>query len=121
MGLQSLPNQACNVVLNALNKCPRHEEGLVFAYLSDIKPDPYYGFQVFYNEVESVKAKYVAALVASPNNSQPPVNVGSGYKVTTAKIIDLANPDTDQPGAYTVVGYCGISWQKSPRCRGLDI
>ena len=79
------------------------------ANLVDIKPDPYYGFQVFYNGVESVKAKFVAVLIASPNNSQPPENVSSGYKVTTSRIIDVANPDADQQGAYTVTGYCSIN------------
>jgi hypothetical protein len=63
---------------------------------------------VFYDGVESVKAKFVAVLVASPNRSTPTA-VGSGYKVTTSGIIDYANPGALLSEAYTVAGFCGMN------------
>ena len=65
--LASAPNTAYNDVLHILNNCPRHEEGILFAFLADVKPDPYYAFQVEYDDIESVKSKFVAVLIASPN------------------------------------------------------
>ena len=106
--LKSAPNEAFADVLNILNNCPRHDEGLLFAFLADLKPDPYYGFQVFYNGVESVKATYVVVLIASSQNSNSPTDLGGGYKVTTSKIVDVANPDAEQVGTYTVTGYCSM-------------
>ena len=104
----SAPNAAYNDVLHILNNCPRHDEGVLFAYLADIKHDPYYGFQVAYDGADSVKAKFVAALISSPNRSET-VGVGSGYKVTTPGIIDFANPGASQPGLFNVMGFCGMN------------
>jgi hypothetical protein len=104
---KSAPNASYNDVLHILNNCPGHDEGILFAFLGDIQPCPYYGFKVKYNEVEAVKAMYVAALISSPSKSQTE-SVGSGYKVTTTGIIDLANPDAPQAEPYTVTGYCGL-------------
>ena len=104
----SAPNAACNDVLHILNNCPRHDDGLLFAFLADIRPDPYYGFQVAYNGKESVKAKYVAALVASPNRSIPE-DVGSGYKVTSSGIIDFVNPDAAQLGTRILSCFCSMN------------
>ena len=104
----SAPNAACNDVLHILNNCPRHDDGLLFAYLEDIRPDPYYGFQVVHAGKESVKAKYVAALVASPNRSIPE-DVGSGYKVTSSGIIDFVNPDAAQLGTRILSCFCSMN------------
>lgn len=111
---KSKPNSAYDSVITILKNCPRHDEGLLFAYLSDIMPDPYYGFQVFYDGVESVKAKYVVALVASSSASSTPQNVGNGYKLTTSNINDAANPnDLDSISnihSYSLLQYATLDW-----------
>ena len=36
----SAPNAAYNDVLGILNNCPEHDQGILFAFLADIQPDP---------------------------------------------------------------------------------
>ena len=52
----SAPNAAYTDVLAILNNCPEHDERILFAFLADIQPDPYYGFRVVYDGQEARKA-----------------------------------------------------------------
>ena len=99
------PNASYNDVIHILNNCPSHDEGLLFAFLADIKPDPYYGFKVMFEGKEANQAKYVAALIGSPNKSQA-VAAGTGWKVTTSGITDIAKCDDTENANYQVAGYC---------------
>ena len=99
------PNASYNDVIHILNNCPSHDEGLLFAFLADIKPDPYCGFKVLFGDKEANRAKYVVALIGSPNKSQT-VATGSGWKVTTAGITDIANTVEAENQSYQVTGYC---------------
>ena len=94
-------------VINILNNCPRHEEGIIFAYLEDIHPDPYYGFKIVYNETEAEKSKYVVAVISSQSKSKLDM-FGTGYKVTTSAVTDCANPNGLPSKTYDVIGYCGM-------------
>ena len=38
---ESAPNQCYQDVRAILNNCPPHDEGIAFAYLADIRPDPH--------------------------------------------------------------------------------
>ena len=104
----SAPNAAYHDLLQLLNMCPAHDQGILFAFLSDITEDPHYGFQMSYDGVQSPRSSYVIALIASEAKSTT-TNVGEGYQVTSPKIQDLANPDAGalQPG-YSVVGFCTL-------------
>ncbi len=101
----SAPNAAYGDVLGILNTCPPHDEGVLFAYLSDIQPDPYYSLRLNYGGREASRCAYVVTLIASENISTTQV-VGDGYRVTTSNIKDLANPN--DLTCYTVVGYCSL-------------
>ena len=101
--------------------------GLLFAFLADISKDPCYGFRVSYNsgapepaeEHPGAVGKYVVALIGSSQRSRQE-QVGSGWRVITQGIIDLAHPDVTAEstapdsaaasqrgeGKYAVVGYC---------------
>ena len=105
------PNAAYRDILSVLNLCPPHEEGLAFAFLGDIGPDPYYGFSINYDGKPGPLCRYVIALLSSEQKSETSV-VGDGFKVTTADIKDIAQPDAPgapQPGSHTVVGYCSLN------------
>ena len=105
---RNAPNASYNDVLHILNNCPKHDEGILFAYLSDLRDDPYYGFQVVYDVREGRQATYAAALISSTARSQTPEDVGTGYRVTTTGIIDIADADGTQMGDFTVTGFCTI-------------
>ena len=94
-------------VINILNNCPRHEEGIIFAYLEDIHPDPYYGFKIVYNETEAEKSKYVVAVISSQSKSKLDM-FGTGYKVTTSAVTDCTNSNGSPSKTYDVTGYCGM-------------
>jgi len=109
--LSSAPNAAYSNVLAILNTCPAHDEGLLFAFLADIQPDPYYGIRLIYDGQEGSRSLYVAALVACDSKSKTEKISEDGYKVLTSDVKDVANPDgtVDKPiGSHTVVGYCSI-------------
>ena len=97
------PSASYNDVIHILNNCPSHDEGLFFAFLADIKPDPYYGFKVMFEGKEANQPKYVATLIGSPNKSQA-VAAGTGWKVTTSGITDIATCDnTENAICFTVL------------------
>ena len=105
------PNAAYNDVLSLLNLCPPHEEGIAFAFLGDIEPDPYYGFRLSYDGKAGPLCTYVAALLSSEQKSVTG-KVGDGFKVTTTDVKDVALPESQgaaQPLCYTLVGYCSLS------------
>ena len=105
------PNEAYRDVLSVLNLCPPHEEGLAFAFLEDICPDPYYGFSISYDGKPGPLCIYVAALLSSEQKSVTST-VGEGFKVTTTDVKDVAHPNAHgatQPVCHTLVGYCSLS------------
>ena len=107
----SAPNDSYDCILGILNNCPAHDEGVVFAYLEDISPDPQYGFKVEFAGTPAPRSLYVAALVASASKSKKESLDDSGYKVTTEHIKDIANPTgtPDQPvGDHTLTGFCSL-------------
>ena len=105
------PNAAYKDILSVLNLCPPHEEGIAFAFLGDICPDPYYGFSINYDGKPGPLCRYVIALLSSEKKSDTKI-VGDGFKVTTTDVKDVAQPDAPgapQPGCHTVVGYCSLN------------
>jgi hypothetical protein len=104
--LLSAPNKSYNDILAILNNCPTHEEGLLFAFLDDVKPDPHYGFHLVYDGQEGPRCSLVAVLVACDKISQTDV-VGTGFKVTSS-VTDAAN-SSHHSGAHPAVGYCTLS------------
>lgn len=107
----SAPNAAFTGVLGILNNCPQHDEGIHFAFLADIQPDPYYGMRIVYDGQEGPRGHYVAALIASSSKSKTEQVSDHGYKVVTTAVKDIANPDgpLDKPiGNHTLVGYCAM-------------
>ena len=84
----SAPNASYEAVLNILNKCPEHEQGILFAFLKDIGPDPIYGFRLEYKGEGGAsqpvrygpKGVFVAALVASECKSKKRKNRGRGIQ-----------------------------------------
>ena len=105
------PNAAYREVLSVLNHCPPHEEGLTFAFLEDICPDPYYGFCISYDGQPGPLCTYVVALLSSEQKSVTST-VGEGFKVTTTDVKDVAHPNAHgatQPLCHTLVGYCSLN------------
>ena len=103
----SAPNASFSDVLAILKHCPAHDEGIHFAFLADIQPDPYYGMRIVYDDCEGPRGLYVAALVASNNKSKTEHVSDAGYNVVTTAINDIANPagSVKEPvGNHTVVG-----------------
>ena len=99
-------------MLDILKHCPGHGEGIHFAFLADIQPDPYYGMRVLYDDCEGPRGLYVAALVAGTMRSKTEQVSDDGYNVVTRDVKDIANPagDLDTPvGNHTLVGYCSMA------------
>ena len=104
-----LPNASYASVIDLLNKYPRHDEGIVFGYLSDIEPNPHYGFQLTFPNGNVVKGAAAVVLIASAHKSEKPVAMGDGFKVITKNVKDAANPDdSSKHGSYSVTGYCTL-------------
>ena len=107
----SAPNAAYNGVLGILNNCPEHDEGILFAFLADIQPDPYYGMRIVYDGQEGPRGLYVTALVASSSKSKTEQVSDDGYKVVTTAVKDIANPAgalDKRVGSHALVGYCSM-------------
>ena len=102
----SAPNAAYKDVLSILNNCPPHDEGIQFAYLEDIEPDPHYGFCIQYDGQAGARCLYAAALVASEGKSSND-RVGEGFRVVTPAVKDAANPKAGA-SSYKTVGYCTL-------------
>ena len=104
----SKPNASYNEVLDVLNHCPPHSEGIAFVFLEDVEPDPHYGFRIMYaDQTEGMKCAYFAALIGCEHKSVSD-QVGSGFRVVTSKVKDVANPSATGDGIYTTVGYCSM-------------
>ena len=104
------PNAIYNEVLEILNELPRNEEGLVFAFLSDIEPDPHTGFRCHFKDTgHIVKGAAVAVLIANHNKPKPPEALGEGYKVLVTDLEDVANPDAvNSLQTTSVTGFCTV-------------
>ena len=108
----SAPNAAYTDVLAILNNCSEHDGGVLFAFLADIQPDPYYGMRLVYDGQEGSKSLYIAALVACDSKSKTEKISDDGFKVSTFNVKDVANPagTVDNPiGSHTLVGYCSMN------------
>ena len=96
-------NAAHNGVIPLLSNYPPHDEGLLFAFLADISPDPHYGFSVAYDRHNGPRCTHVVSLVASESKSTTE-SIGAGFKVITTAVKDHANPvGASEPG-YTFDG-----------------
>ena len=107
----SAPNAAYSDVLAILNTCPPHDEGVLFAFLADIQPDPYYGMRLMYDGEQGSRCLYVAALVACDGKSKTDQIGDDGYKVLTSNVKDIANPVgniNSLVGSHSLVGYCSL-------------
>ena len=107
----SAPNAAYSDVLAILNNCPPNDEGIVFAYLADVQPDPFCGMHISFDDAPGPKGIYAAVLVACNTKSKTLPIGDNGYKVVTASAKDIANPagNPSAPvGDHTLVGYCNM-------------
>ena len=104
----SAPNAAYEDLVKLLNMCPAHNEGVVFAYLSDIHADPHYGFKVIYDATDAPRSACVLSLVASSAKSNT-VSIGDGFQVTTPEVLDHANPAGAPQPSVSLVGYCTMN------------
>ena len=109
------PNAAYENVLAELNDLPRNEEGLVFAFLSDIETDPHTGFRLTFSNGNIVKGAAVAVLIASNKKSKPPEAIGEGFKICVPDVCDVANPVADSSSqkasnvaTCNVTGFCTL-------------
>jgi len=106
------PNAAYENVLAMLNDLPRNEEGLNFAFLSDIEADPHSGFRLTFSNDNIVKGAAVAVLIASSKKSKPPQPFGTGFKVCAPDVCDVASPDAEsssqKASLYNVSGFCTL-------------
>jgi hypothetical protein len=110
------PNAAYENVLTVLNKWPRNEEGLLFAFLADIETDPHTGFRLKFENGTISKGAGVAVLIASRKKNKAPEALGEGFKVCSPDVSDVANPvfvDASQEAnilcTYNVTGYCMLN------------
>ena len=60
-------------------------------FLEDVEPDPHYGFRIRYDDMDGIKCTYFAALIGCETKSATE-SVGTGYRVVTSKVKDIANP-----------------------------
>ena len=106
---KTAPNAAYEPVLAVLNALPGNEEGLLFAFLADIEPDPYTGFRVTSTTGTISKGAAVAVLIASRKKNNPPEPLGTGFKVCAPDVCDAANVDAVHTGAtFNVTGCCTV-------------
>ena len=105
---EDAPNAAYMDVVKILSQCPRHDEALIFAGLSEIRSSPHYGFEVAMKDLV-VHGSAVVALVGSKEKSIVQ-KCGDGYKVTTKNIVDVLGNALGVGGtvAWDAVAYCGI-------------
>ena len=105
---EDAPNAAYIDVVKILRQCPRHDEALVFAALSEIRTSPHYGFEVAMKDF-CVHGSAVVALVGSKEKSVVQ-KCGEGYKVTTKNIVDVLGDalGLSGAGAWDAVAYCGL-------------
>ena len=102
------PKSAYMDVVKILSQCPRHDEALIFAGLSEIRSSPHYGIEVAMQDVV-VHGSAVVVLVGAREKSVVH-KCGDGYKVTTKNMVDVLGNALGQSGtvAWDAVAYCGI-------------
>jgi hypothetical protein len=110
------PNAAYEDVLTMLNKWPRNEDGLLFAFLADIEPDPHAGFRVAFENGTISKGAAVAVLIASRRKNNAPESLGDGFKVCGPDVSDVANAvaagasqTAPTAATYNVTGFCTLN------------
>ena len=94
--------------MQILSQCPRHDEALVFAGLSEIRTSPHYGFEVAIKDF-LVHGSAVVALVGSKEKSVVR-KCGDGNKVTTKNLVDVLGDGLGVGSTILsdAVAYCGI-------------
>jgi len=109
------PNAAYEDVLTVLNNWPRNEEGLLFAFLADIEPDPHTGFRLTFENGTISKGAAVAVLIAARKKNNTPEGLGDGFKVCAPDVCDAANPvavgasqEANTIVTYNVTGFCTL-------------
>jgi hypothetical protein len=110
------PNAAYEEVLTVLNKLPGNEDGLLFAFLADIEPDPHTGFRVTFENGTISKGAAVAVLIASRKKNKLPEALGEGFKICAQGVCDVANPmavgasqQDNTVATYNVSGFCTLT------------
>jgi len=109
--LSSAPNASYTGILTILNNCPPNEEGIAFACLEDLQPDPFCEMRICYGGSPGQKAVLAATLVASNRNSKTVPIGNDAFKVVTEGVKDMANSAgsaTEPVGDHTLVGYCTL-------------
>ena len=107
----SAPNASYSGVLSILDHCPPAEDGVQFAYLSDIHSDPFHGARLVYDGKDGPKASCIAVLLASPSSSATTSIGDNAFKVVTEDVKDIASPRStlEKPvGQHRVIGYCSL-------------
>ena len=102
------PNAAYENVLTMLNGLPRNEEGILFAFLADIEPDPYAGFRLVFTNGITSKGAAVAVLVASLKKNNKPEPLGDGFKICAPEVTDIANPSEGTMAKYALTGFATV-------------
>ena len=108
----SAPNATYTDVLAILNNCPPNEDGIVFACLADLQPDPFSGWRTSYDGSPGPKGVFAAVMIASNRKSDRNAISENGYKVITNGVKDMVNPaenETTAVGDHTLVGYCTLT------------
>ena len=103
------PNAAYESVISLLNHLPRHDEGIVFCFLSDVVAHPHDGFNAAFPNGNIVKGTAAVVLISSAHKSNKPVSIGQGFQIKTENVKDAANPNgNDAQTSYRVTGYCTL-------------
>ena len=108
----SAPNATYTDVLAILNNCPPNEDGIVFACLADLHPDPFSGWRTSFDGSPGPKGVYAAVMIASYRKSDKTAISEDGYKVVTVGVKDMVSPAenaTAPVGDHTLVGYCTLT------------
>ena len=100
---RSAPNAAPNELLAVRNNCPPHDEGINFACVADIRPDPVYGICIVYGDSDGPRGISTAALVAVTQRSTTDRINDDGCTVVTSIVNDIVNGGEN---SCTLVGYC---------------
>jgi len=122
------PNNFYESLRGVLNNYPRHDEGIVFSFLSDIETDPHYGFHANFPNGNLVKGTAAVVLISSAHKSNKPVSLGDGYPITTEKVKDRLRHATGLLGAHapspllrSVAARRWMAWLSSMRISGFPV
>ena len=107
----SAPSASYTGIIAILNNCPPNDEGIAFACLEDLQPDPFCAMRISYGDSPGPSAVLAAVLVASNRKSKTAPIGDDGYKVVTVGVKDMANAAgsaTAPVDNHTLVGYCSL-------------